>query len=243
MTRTAGELPGIGEHIVPTLTVDGLVAGYSGQAAVRGVSLTVGRGEIVALLGPNGAGKTTTVLAIAGAIPMMAGEIRKGTKPLTGPLHSRSQGGLTLITQERSVIMGLSVTDNIRLGGVDEDEVYGIFPELADHRHRMAALLSGGQQQMLTVGRALCRRPELMLVDELSFGLAPVIVDRLLGALRDAAREGVSMLIVEQHVEKALSVADRAYVLSQGIIRHEASAESMLGDAEIIKGIYLGESA
>jgi sulfate-transporting ATPase len=222
------------------LSCTGLSAGYAEQAAVRDVTIELRRGEIVALLGPNGAGKTTTVLALAGAIPLMSGEVRLNGEELTGPLHVRARQKMTLITQERSTIMGLSVADNLKLGGVTEEEVYTVFPELASHSARMAGLLSGGQQQMLTLGRALCRKPDVLLVDELSLGLAPIIVDRLLGALHTAADAGAAVLIVEQHVEKALGVSDRAYVLGQGQIRMEGSSKQFIENSAEIKQIYLG---
>lgn len=199
------------------LHVEGLSAGYVGQPVIRDVSLSVQPGEVVCLLGANGAGKTTTMLALAGLIPAMAGTIEMFGSADTAPLHRRARRGLSFVTEERSIIRSLSLADNVRLGGVDLATVTDLFPELTSRISTRAGLLSGGEQQMLSLGRALARRPRLLLADELSLGLAPLIVERLLQAVRAAADERrTGVLMVEQHARKALKFADKAIVLQRG---------------------------
>jgi branched-chain amino acid transport system ATP-binding protein len=200
------------------LRVSGLVAGYGDLAAVRGVDLELHAGEVVALLGPNGAGKTTTLLTLAGELPKIAGEVYYMDRPFKGPLHQRVRHGLAFVPEERSVFMGLSVADNLKIGG-RTDRVLALFPELEPLLGRRAGLLSGGEQQMLTLGRALAMKPKVLLVDELSVGLAPLVVDRLLDAVSAAAREDrTAVLLVEQQARRALRVADRWYLLSRGVL-------------------------
>jgi branched-chain amino acid transport system ATP-binding protein len=206
-------------QVIPAiLRVSGLVAGYGDLAVVRGVDLDVHPGEVVALLGPNGAGKTTTLLTLAGELPKIDGEVRYRDHPLRGPLYQRVRQGFAFVPEERSVFMGLSVADNLKIGG-PVDPVLALFPELTPLLSRRAGLLSGGEQQMLTLGRALARRPRVLLVDELSVGLAPLVVDRLLDAVRAAASDdGTAVLLVEQQARRALRVADRWYLLSRGLL-------------------------
>jgi branched-chain amino acid transport system ATP-binding protein len=200
------------------LRVSGLVAGYGDLAAVRGVDLELHAGEVVALLGPNGAGKTTTLLTLAGELPKIAGQVHYMDRPFKGPLHQRVRRGLAFVPEERSVFMGLSVSDNLKIGG-RTDRVLALFPELEPLLGRRAGLLSGGEQQMLTLGRALAMKPKVLLVDELSVGLAPLVVDRLLDAVSAAAREDrTAVLLVEQQARRALRVADRWYLLSRGML-------------------------
>jgi branched-chain amino acid transport system ATP-binding protein len=209
----------------PLLRVTDLVAGYGDLAAVRGLNLELYAGEVVALLGPNGAGKTTTLLTIAGELPKMGGEIQYEGKPLKGPLHKRVRRGLAFVPEERAVFMGLSVSDNLKIGG-QADRVLDLFPELKPLLGRRGGLLSGGEQQMLTLGRALALRPKVLLVDELSVGLAPLAVGRLLEAIRVAAREdNMSVLLVEQQVRRALQVADRWYLLRRGVLAGSGTAD------------------
>jgi branched-chain amino acid transport system ATP-binding protein len=220
-----------------------LSAGYSGSAVVRDLDLVVNEGEIVALLGPNGAGKTTTLLTLAGDLPAIAGETRVFGEATRKPLYRRARQGLALITEERSVLMRMSVADNLRLGHGSIERALQAFPELEEHLPRPAGLLSGGQQQMLTLARSLARRPRILLADELSLGLAPLIVERLLERVRIAAREdGVAVLLVEQHVSKALDLADRAYVLGHGRVRLEGTAAEVRGRAGELEQAYLADA-
>jgi branched-chain amino acid transport system ATP-binding protein len=200
------------------LRVTDLVAGYGDLAAVRGLNLELYAGEVVALLGPNGAGKTTTLLTLAGELPKMAGEVHYMGQPFKGPLHQRVRRGLGFVPEERSVFMGLTVADNLRIGG-HPARALDLFPELKPLLDRRAGLLSGGEQQMLTLGRALAMKPQMLLVDELSVGLAPLVVDRLFEALAATAREdGTAVLLVEQQARRALLVADRWYLLRRGVL-------------------------
>lgn len=199
------------------LHVEDLSAGYHGQPVIRDISLQVLPGEVVCLLGANGAGKTTTMLALAGLLPAITGTIEMFGSIENAPLHRRARRGLSFVTEERSIIRSLSLTDNIRLAGVEVAAVTDLFPELSTRLSTRAGLLSGGEQQMLSLGRALARRPRLLLADELSLGLAPLIVERLLQAVRAAADEqGAGVLMVEQHARKALKFADRAIVMQRG---------------------------
>jgi branched-chain amino acid transport system ATP-binding protein len=221
------------------LEVEGLTVGYGDVPVVHGIDLVVDHGELVALLGPNGAGKTTTMLALGGVLPS-AGQARFEGQPLTGPLHRRARRGLGFITEERAVFRQLSTRTNLELGGGGVDGAIAIFPELERLLDRQAGLLSGGEQQMLVLARALAARPRLLLVDELSLGLAPMIVQRLLAALRQAADAGTAVLIVEQHAQQALGVADRAYVLLRGAIELEGTGADMLSRIGDIERTYLG---
>jgi branched-chain amino acid transport system ATP-binding protein len=195
-----------------------LTAGYGDLAAVRDLDLEVHPGELVALLGPNGAGKTTTLLTLAGWLKPLSGTVLWRGREARGGLHQRARDGLALVPETRSVFMGLSAEANLRLGRGSPERAYEIFPALRDLRRRRAGLLSGGEQQMLTMARALAGEPALLLADELSLGLAPIIVRRLLDTVREAADRGVGVLLVEQNTRHALSVCDRAYVLRRGRI-------------------------
>ena len=214
--------------------------GYSGAPVCRGMDLTVRRGEVVCLLGSNGAGKTTTMLSIAGEIPLISGTIRLHSKATTAPLHRRAREGLSYVTEERSVIMGLTVEENLRLANVPTEKALSYFHELAPFLRRTAGLLSGGEQQMLTLARALGRSPKILLADELSLGLAPLVVARLLSAVRDAAdSQGVACLIVEQHVRQALEIADRVYVLQRGQIVISGASDEIARDIGTVERAYL----
>ncbi len=214
--------------------------GYGGAPVCRGLELTVRRGEVVCLLGSNGAGKTTTMLSIAGELPLISGSIQLHSKPTTAPLHRRAKEGMSFVTEERSVIMRLTAEENLRLAGVATERALAFFPALGSLLGRPAGLLSGGEQQMLTLARALGRSPKILLADELSLGLAPIIVDSLLAAVRAAAdSEGVACLLVEQHVRQALEIADRVYVLQRGRVVMAGTSDGIARDIEMVESAYL----
>jgi len=221
------------------LQTKGLSAGYGGQPVVHDVDISVAEGEIVALLGANGAGKTTTLLTMAGELPAIGGEVLLDGEATKAPLHKRARAGLGYITEERSVFMGLSARDNLRCGGVSPSRALELFPELERVMGTRGGLLSGGEQQMLTLARALGRKPRLLLADELSLGLAPLVVDRLLKAVRAAADTGTGVLMVEQYARKALDYADRVYVMSGGRVRMELSASEGRARLADIEAAYL----
>ena len=248
------------------LVVSDLQAGYQGVPVVRDLNLRVAPGEVVALLGPNGAGKTTTLETIAGLQRPIGGTIELSGQAIGAtPAHVLARRGLALVPEGRALFPGLTVHEHLRLAGgrgrgrgaagngpgngpgnrqSPEDELLEMLPELRKCRGRKAGLLSGGEQQMLAVGRALVTRPRLLLVDEMSLGLAPVIVERLLPVLRRAASElGASVLFVEQHVALALEISDRAYVMTHGRIRLEGPAAELRERRELLAASYLGESA
>jgi len=218
------------------IATHGMSTGYAGQPVVHDLELEVNPGEVVCLLGPNGAGKTTTMLALSGELPLLKGEVVVDGQPTKAPLHHRARAGMSYVTEERSVFKGMSTRDNLRVGGVDPDEAVKLFPELEKRMSVRGGLLSGGEQQMLTLARALARKPRLLLADELSLGLAPLIVDRLLQAVRDAAdQQGTGVLMVEQHAHKALKYADRAIVMRRGRVELALSGEEArrrIGDVE-----------
>jgi branched-chain amino acid transport system ATP-binding protein len=222
------------------LEARGLDAGYGSLAAVRNLNLEVRSGEVVALLGANGAGKTTTLLTLSGELDPLKGEVRWLGSPASTSLYRRAREGLALVTEEKSVFMGLTARENLRLGQGDPERGVALFPELTEHLDRRAGLLSGGQQQMLTLARALAGEPKVLLADELSLGLAPIIVQRLLAAVKDAAqRQGVGVLLVEQHVRQALAVADRVYVLQRGRCVFEGDAVTAAVQIGEIEKAYL----
>jgi branched-chain amino acid transport system ATP-binding protein len=225
----------------PVLEARNLSSGYGGTAMVRDLNLHVLPGEVVALFGPNGAGKTTTLLALAGELAPITGEVRLRGRVTTAPLHRRAQRGLALVAEERSIFAGLTVGENLRLGRGDPSEALRLFPELAPLRNRRAGLLSGGEQQILTLARAIASRPSVLLIDELSLGLAPMVVDRLMISLREAADSGVGVLLVEQQVEAALNIADRGYVMKSGAILLEQTAVALRADPDQLESAYLTE--
>jgi ABC-type branched-subunit amino acid transport system ATPase component len=202
----------------PVLESSGLSVGYGSLVVARNLKLAVDRGQVLLLMGPNGAGKSTTLRSLAGVLPTIAGTVSWRGEPMTGPLHRRISRGLGYVPDERGVISALTVSANLRLSHGSVTKALELFPELADHLGRKAGLLSGGQQKMLSLAIALCRDPVLLLADELSLGLAPQIVTRLLGAVRAAADRGAAVILVEQHAREALGIADTVAVLSHGRI-------------------------
>jgi branched-chain amino acid transport system ATP-binding protein len=231
MSRIANPaLPGTVDYVLETVS---LTTGYGDLAAVRELSLGVREGEVVALFGPNGSGKTTTLMACVGLLPLMDGEVRWLGRPTREPLYRLARAGVAYVPEGRSVITTLSVRDNLRLGRGGVDGAATIFPELEPLLDRPAGLLSGGEQQMLVLGRALASRPRALLVDELSLGLAPQIVERLLDVLRACARrDRLAVLLVEQQAREALSVADRWYLLRDGRLAQEGEGGTGAGELE-----------
>ncbi|WP_080734035.1 ABC transporter ATP-binding protein [Rhodococcoides fascians] len=226
-------------HAGAVLACTGLNLGYGSLPAVTGLDLAVRPGQIVTVLGANGAGKTTTLLGLAGAIRPFSGQVWLSGRQVSGPLHQRAKQGLALVPEERSVIYGLSVRDNLAIGRGGIEPALELFPELKPLLKQRAGLLSGGEQQILTLARALAAQPRVLLADELSLGLAPKIVDRLLQALREAADGGVAMIIVEQQIRRILAYADYAYVMRRGSVVMEGSAAEIRDRIDEVEAQYL----
>ena len=234
------------------LQVSALEAGYGRVPVLRGVGLHVGTGEIVTLLGPNGAGKTTLLRAVAGALRPWAGSVRVGGTEVAGLAAERIvAAGVALVPEGRRLFPGLTVTENLLLGGysrgradltADLHRVHSLFPRLAERAGQVAGRLSGGEQQMCAVGRALMSRPRLLLIDELSLGLAPAVVEDLLALLPELTVGGTGILLVEQDVEAALSVAARGYLLELGAVTREGPSGRLLADPKL-REAYLGPFA
>jgi branched-chain amino acid transport system ATP-binding protein len=217
-----------------------LCSGYHGHAFVIDLDISVEPGEVISLLGPNGAGKTTTLLAIAGELPALSGTVEMFGRKRTDALYKRAADGLAFVTEERSVFMQLTTAENFRVGGADAVECLQMFPELEPLMNRTAGLLSGGEQQMVTIARALSRKPKLLLIDELSLGLAPLVVHRLLDVVRDAASaHGIGVILVEQKVELALAVSNRAYVLRDGKVILQGSSDHIGAQVKELEESYL----
>ena len=225
--------------MTPVLETRDMHAGYGSVTVVRDLNLKVASGEVVALLGRNGAGKTTALLTMAGALRPLAGEVRiQGTRDRSS-LAARARRGLGLMTDDRSIFFGLSVRENLRLARGSADPL-PLFPELERLLDQPAGLLSGGEQQMLGLAAVLSREPKLLLIDELSFGLAPRIVQRLMKAVRDASDAGTAVVLVEQFARIALDVADRAYVLVNGRVETEATTDELRANVGELESRYLG---
>ena len=236
------------------LSLRGLTAGYLGVPVIHDVDLTVEPGEVVALLGPNGAGKTTALLAVSGLLPISGGsievfgtEVHAGRRPKLSGVWGLARQGLAHVPEDRGLFFDLTGAENLRLGqprrrsSADLDRVLEWFPALAKILDRKAGLLSGGEQQMLALARAVINRPKLLLVDEMSLGLAPIIVEGLLPVLRSIADEtDAGVLVVEQHVSLVLSISDRAYLLNRGRVAHAGSASDIAADAARLEANYLG---
>jgi branched-chain amino acid transport system ATP-binding protein len=231
----------------PVLEINDISAGYGKIAVVRDLSISVDAGEVVALLGPNGAGKTTTLLSVSGVVRPTRGVIRVCGRNVLGMRPDRvARAGVAHVPEGRGLFFGLTVAENLRVGlsgRADVNWVFDLLPELKRLIHRRAGLLSGGEQQMLSLGRALGRHPSLLLLDELSLGLAPVIVERLLAAVRRLAKEtGTGVVIVEQHVPLVLDVSDRAYVLVHGTLALTGQSADLRNNVDEIQARYLGDT-
>ena len=216
-----------------------LRADYGYGEVLHGLSFEVAAGEIGALLGANGAGKTTTLLAMAGEVPN-TGIVSFFGVPATGRLYARARAGVAFLPEQRGIIRGLTVLENLRLADVDPVEVFAASPELEPQRGRRAGLLSGGQQQILALTRAIVCRPSVLLVDELSFGLGPIIVARMLELARRAADDGAAVLIVDQFAAQVLRVADRGFVLRRGDLVLTGTAAELLARVDEVEDMYLG---
>jgi branched-chain amino acid transport system ATP-binding protein len=233
------------------LECHGLTAGYDGVPVVRDVELSVEPGEVVAVLGPNGAGKTTTLLALSGVIRSLSGTVLACGKPVRGGRsYLAARRGLAFVPDDRSLFFNLTGRQNLRLALSRKEVQSGIaqvldyFPALERVLDRRAGLMSGGEQQMLALGRALAAKPSVLMVDEMSLGLAPIIVQRLMPTIRRMASElGTGILLVEQHVDLALDVADRAYVLDRGTISITGKASELRESRDLLRASYMGELA
>jgi branched-chain amino acid transport system ATP-binding protein len=226
----------------PLIEAAGLAAGYHDNPIINDVDLAVHAGEMVGIFGANGAGKTTTLLTLAGEISPLGGSVSLLGAPHPKSLFKAARQGLALLTDDRAVFPALTARDNLRLGQGTVGGAIKIFPELEEHLDRVTGLLSGGQQQMLSLGRILAAKPKVILADELSLGLAPLVVKRLLLALRAAADDGAAVLLVEQHVPLALAHADRGCVLVRGRIALEAPAAELRDNPEQVSDLYLSGS-
>ena len=232
------------------LEVEDLRVAYGGIQAVKGLSLQVRRGELVCLIGANGAGKTTTLKALTGLLAPQAGRIRFKGRDLAGQgAWDRVRAGLVMVPEGRGTFTRMSIDENLRMGaylrrdaaGVEADlaEVFARFPRLQERRQQLAGTLSGGEQQMLAMGRALLARPELLLLDEPSMGLAPIMVDRIFEVIADIHARGTTVLLVEQNASRALALADRGYVMESGELGMQGPAATLLADPRV-QAAYLG---
>ncbi|MEW6466815.1 ABC transporter ATP-binding protein [Tibeticola sp.] len=235
----------------PLLKVKGLKVAYGGIQAVKGVDFEVREGELVSLIGSNGAGKTTTMKAITGTLPMNDGDIEFLGRSIRGqgPWDLVKQG-LAMVPEGRGVFTRMTITENLLMGaytrsdkaGIADDieKVFTIFPRLRERKDQLAGTMSGGEQQMLAMGRALLSRPKVLLLDEPSMGLSPIMVDKIFEVVKDVYAQGVTILLVEQNASRALAIADRGYVMESGLITMTGVASAMLDDPKV-RAAYLGE--
>ena len=231
------------------LEVRGLKVSYGGINAVKGIDLEIGEGELVALIGSNGAGKSTTLKAICGLLLHVGGEVRyHGHSIKRLPSYQLVRRGMALVPEGRGIFGRLTVEENLEMGGYcsatdltsDLERMYGLFPRLKERRSQTAGTLSGGEQQMLAIGRALMSRPKLLLLDEPSMGLAPLMVSKIFETILSIAREGVTLLLVEQNAKLALEASHRAYVMDGGLITLSGPARELLSNQQV-REAYLGE--
>jgi len=230
------------------LEIRGLEVSYGGIRAVKGIDLEVAEGELVCLIGANGAGKTSTLKAICGLIPARSGRVAyRGADITRAPVHELPRRGLVMVPEGRGIFPQLTVEENLAMGayargGGDPDSQYAAFPRLRERRKQIAGTLSGGEQQMLAIARALMAQPRLLLLDEPSMGLAPLMVAKIFDIVREIARQGVTILLVEQNARLALELAGRGYVMESGAITIAGEAKSLLVNSKV-REAYLGESA
>jgi branched-chain amino acid transport system ATP-binding protein len=235
----------------PLLEVQGLKVAYGGIQAVKGIAFEVREGELVSLIGANGAGKTTTLKAITGIQPVAAGEIRYLGRPIKGQgAWDLVKQGLVMVPEGRGTFTRMTITENLQMGAyvrddaaeieADIEKVFGIFPRLKERRAQLAGTMSGGEQQMLAMGRALMARPKVLLMDEPSMGLSPIMVDKIFEVVAEIHQQGTTILLVEQNASRALSLADRGYVMDSGEITMGGDAKTLLADPKV-RAAYLGE--
>jgi branched-chain amino acid transport system ATP-binding protein len=232
------------------LKISGLRVAYGGIQAVKGASLEVRQGELVSLIGANGAGKTTTLKAITGTQPVAEGDIDYLGKPIRGQgAWDLVRQGLVMVPEGRGTFTRMSITENLQMGAftrndkeidADIEKVFTLFPRLKERRNQLAGTMSGGEQQMLAMGRALMARPKVLLLDEPSMGLSPIMVDKIFEVVADIHKQGVTVLLVEQNASRALQLADRGYVMESGEITMEGEAKALLNDPKV-RAAYLGE--
>ncbi|HEY7786907.1 MAG TPA: ABC transporter ATP-binding protein [Casimicrobiaceae bacterium] len=238
--------------IEPLLALDRLAVSYGGIQAVKGIDVTVGSGELVCLIGANGAGKTTTLKGICGLLPVKSGTIRYAGENITGwPSFTLVRRGLALVPEGRGVFGALTIEENLAMGAYarrdrdairnDTERAFTLFPRLKERRRQTAGTLSGGEQQMLAIARAMMSRPRLLLLDEPSMGLAPLMVQKVFETILGVAREGVTILLVEQNAKLALEVSHRGYVMESGEVTLAGNAAALLHDPKV-RAAYLGEA-
>ena len=242
-----------GDARAPLLALERLAVAYGGIQAVKGIDLDVRDGELVCLIGANGAGKTTTLKGICGLLPVKSGTIRYAGDDITGvPSYRLVRRGLAMVPEGRGMFGALTIEENLAMGAyartdraavrADAERVFALFPRLKERRRQTAGTLSGGEQQMLAMARALMSRPRLLLLDEPSMGLAPLMVQKVFETIIAVAKEGVTMLLIEQNARLALEVSDRGYVMESGEITLEGPAPALLHDPKV-RAAYLGEAA
>ncbi|MES2191863.1 MAG: ABC transporter ATP-binding protein [Pseudomonadota bacterium] len=233
------------------LKITGLKVAYGGIQAVKGVDLHVNEGELVTLIGSNGAGKTTTMKAITGTLPMVDGDIEYLGKSIRGKgAWDLVKDGLAMVPEGRGVFTRMTITENLQMGAYirsdkaciaeDIEKMFTIFPRLKERKDQLAGTMSGGEQQMLAMGRALMSRPKVLMLDEPSMGLSPIMVDKIFEVVRDVYARGVTVLLVEQNASRALGIADRGYVMESGIVTMNGEAKQLLNDPRV-RAAYLGE--